>query len=116
MIQHVEIKQASAEDIREFTGHYCPYTVYAWIAYYRGMPACLAGVMLEPGKAVPFSDVLPNKAPKPTIWKTARVLFENIKSLNLPLTTACLNYSRFLEELGFVHAGTYEGHEVYKWS
>jgi len=115
-IKDVEIKKATAEDIKFFYPEGSPRTCYAWIAFYRGMPACLAGVIMETGQyPVPFSDVLPNKAPKMTVYRTAIALFELIKSLKLPLFTGTEGCkSKFLESLGFVYIGERQGWEMYQ--
>ena len=115
MIKDVEIKQATQEDIKLFYPEGCPYTVYAWVASYKGQPSCLAGVNVEYMQMVPFCDIKPNSAPKMTVYRTAKELFELIKSLKLPLTTGTKGCkSKFLESLGFVHIGSLQGWEMYR--
>lgn len=116
MIEHVEIRKATAEDIKLFYPDGPPYTAEAWLASYKGVPACLAGIAIRPGQIVPFCDLKDNiNAPKITIWRTAKELFRLIKSLNLPLTTGVeCHRSRFLEKLGFKHIGPNQGWEMYK--
>lgn len=116
MIENVEIRQASAEDIKLFYPNGSPYTVQAWLALYKGEPACLAGIIIQRGQIVPFSDVKPDiDAPKMTVYRTAKELFRLIKSLNLTLTTGTEGCrSKFLEKLGFKHIGPLNGWEMYK--
>lgn len=115
MIPHVEIKQATADDIKVFYPEGSPYSIYAWVALYKDIPTCLAGVIMKPNQAIPFCDVKENDAPKITVYKTAKELFELIKSLKLPLTTGVEGHrSKFLEKLGFVHIGPFRGWEMYK--
>ena len=115
MIQDVEIRQATLDDIKLFYAEGPPFTVQAWLASYKGQPACLAGVIIRRGMMTPFCDIKPNDAPKMTIWRTAKELFRLIKSLNLPLITGTENCkSKFLESLGFRHIGQNNGWEMYK--
>lgn len=115
MIKDVQIRKADAEDIRLFFPEGSPYTIYAWIAFYKGEAACLAGVIMKRGQAIPFADVKPNTASKRTTWMAAKELLEQIKTLELPLVTAteCAR-SPFLEKLGFKHLGHNQGWEMYK--
>lgn len=113
MIKDVEIRHATAEDIKIFYPEGSPHSVQAWVALYKGRIDCLAGVIIKRGSLIPFCDVRKTEASQITIWKTAKVLFEHIKSLNLPLITATQGRSKFLEKLGFKHNGTHQGWETY---
>lgn len=118
-IKDVEIRRASREDIKLFYPNGFR-TCYAWIAFYKGKPGCLAGVIVERGGYIAFSDVAKDiQAPKITIWRTARVLFDHIKSLKLPLYAAC-EFSdnmaqEFLKRLGFRYIMPYQQTELFKW-
>lgn len=102
-MQDVEIRVATAADVREFYPDGPPRTVHAWLASYKGKPACLAGVILDRNGAVAFSDLKSGIiAPKITIWKTAVTLLKLIQGLQLPVITGVEGKrSKFLERLGF---------------
>jgi len=121
MIKDVEIVKATAENIRYFYPDGCPRTCYGWIAYYKGQPACFAGVTVERGGYVAFCDLKPDiNAPKQTIWRAAKIMFENMRSLNLPMMAIyCEPHKqrqgqKFVERLGFRYSHTYDGMEIYK--
>jgi hypothetical protein len=115
VIKDVDIKKATDEDIRIFYPDGSPFTIQAWVASYKGTPTCLAGVIYEKTRFVPFSDVIPNDAPKMTVWRTVLELWGLIKGLELPLTTGVqCKKSEFLERLGFKHIGSAQGWEMYK--
>lgn len=119
-IKNVTIRRASAEDIRYFYPDGAPRTSHAWLALYKNQPACLAGLTVERGGCVAYSEILPGiVAPKATIWRTARALMEHIKSLNLPMYAACdpvnISAQKFVERLGFKHERLFQDMELYVW-
>lgn len=120
MIKDVEIRQATAESIKEFYSEGCPRTCYGWIAYYKGKAACFAGVTMERHGAVAFCDIKENDAPKLTVWRTAKIMFANIKALGLPMMAIYCepeNQRRgqaFIRKLGFKYSHTFHGMEIYK--
>ncbi len=119
-IKDVEIRQATAEDIKLFYPNGSPRTVYAWLALYKGVPACLAGLIIDRrASCVAFSEVKEVDASKLTRWRTAQVLFAHIRALNMPMFAACeasdKNAQRFVERLGFKRYCPYKGAEIYTW-
>lgn len=119
-IKDVEIKMATAQDIREFYPDGPPRTSYSWLALYKGMPACLAGILVEKGGCIAYSNLKPGiVAPKVTIWRTAVALLEKIKGVGLPMYAGCQFHDKmaqaFLKRLGFVYERTYYGVELFKW-
>lgn len=120
-IKDVEIKRANAEDIKAFYAEGSPKSCYAWVAYYKGVPTCLAGVTIERrAGCVAFCDIKENDAPKMTIWRTANVLFSHMKSLGLPMIAiycfpdAQRRGQEFVKRLGFQHVVTKDGVEFFK--
>lgn len=119
-IKDVEIYQATADDIRTFFPNGAPRTAYSWVATYKGKPACLAGITLEKGGTLVFTEILPDiGAPKMTVWRTAKALLECIRSVGLPMYTACqesnLDAQAFVQRLGFTHKYPARGLEYYAW-
>lgn len=118
-IKDVEIRQATADDIKLFYPDGPPRTSYSWLALYRGKPACLAGIIMERGGCIAYSEILPDcDAPKITIWRTARALLDLIKSVGVPVYAMCdpenVGTNKFVERLGFKFNRVYEGVRVYK--
>lgn len=116
MIKDVEIRQATRQDVINFLGREIPTSIQAWIASYKGVDACLAGIMKYETSIIAFSDVKENTAPKITVYKTAKALNELIKGLGLPMVAGCKNKSKFLEKLGYTHVMPQGEVEVYKWN
>jgi hypothetical protein len=119
-IKDVQIRKASAEDIRIFYPAGSPRTSYAWIAFYKGIPACLAGLIVEKGGCIAFSEIKPGiDAPKMKVWRAARILMAHIESLGLPMFAACeptdKSARRFVERLGFAYKKNYQGKELFIW-
>lgn len=120
MIKDVEIRRANAEDIKAFYPAGSPRTCYVWVAHYKGVPACLAGVTVERGGHVAFCDIKQNDAPKMTVWRTAKVLFNHMKSLGLPMMAIYCDPElqrmgqEFVKRLGFRYVTTRNGAEIYK--
>jgi len=117
MIKDVEIRQATAEDIKTFYPDGSPRTCYAWVALYRGLPVCIAGLIIQRTGAIIFSDMLPHGAPKRTAWLVIRELYARIVALGIPFYTAieCDNERsrRLFKHLGMVYLRTVSGEEVY---
>lgn len=119
-IKDVEIRQATADDMRHFCPDGPPHSSYAWIAFYKGEPACLAGLTINRYGCCAFSDVKPGiKAPARTIFLTAKVLMEHIKALNIPMYATCdlrdKMAQKFVSRLGFKHQRTHHDLEVFTW-
>lgn len=119
-IKDVEIRQATAQDIRDFYSFDCPRTSYVWVALYKGIPACIAGLTIGRGGCVAFSEVKAGiDAPKRTIWLTAVALMEHIRSLKLPMYAACEFHDKmaqkFVRKLGFIRQRNLQGAELFVW-
>lgn len=117
MIKDVEIRVATPSDVRVFYPAGSPRSAYAWIVFYKGKPACLAGVTLERGGAVAFCDIKTGiEAPKMTIWRVSKEIYSRMKHLNLPMITAAdpcqAGACEFLKRLGFIPAGWQQGMEI----
>jgi hypothetical protein len=101
----ISIRPARAGDIQDFFGSAVPETIRAFVAEYRGVPHCIAGIYLFHGKWIVFSDVKSLDLPKMTIWRGANMLMEKLKSLNVPMTAipddGICGSERFLERMGF---------------
>lgn len=119
-IKDVEIRPATAEDIRLFYPDGPPRTSYSWIALYKGLPACLAGLIVERGGCIAYSEVKPDiAAPKLTVWRTAHALLAHICALKLPMYAACEFHDKmaqaFVMRLGFKHERKFQGSELFIW-
>ncbi len=116
-IKDVEIRQATADDIKLFYPDGPPRTTYSWLALYKGKPACLAGLIMERGGCIAYSEMKDCDAPKMTIWRTARALLDLIKSVGVPMYAACdpenLRTNQFVERLGFEYKRPYHGTRLY---
>lgn len=117
-IKDVEIKMATAEDIKLFYPGGPPRTSYSWVAFYKGSPACLAGLVLDRGGYIAYSEMKKNGASKLTIWRTAKALLARIKALRLPMYAACEMSDKmaqaFVARLGFDHEREFQGLELFK--
>jgi hypothetical protein len=110
----VEIRRATKEDLEAFYGRATRPSCKAWIALYKGEPACVAGISLERVGPVAFSDVKPGiDAPTITIWRTAKAMLDEMKARGFPLIVGinkCLpNSQKFLQSLGFTVVGDHDG-------
>ena len=115
-IKDVEIRPATAADLREFYGVDSPRTSYSWIATYKGIPACVAGLVIEQGGCIAYSHMKPVGAPKMTIWRTARALLAHIEGLGLPMVAQCDDAAgAFLTRLGFKRWHNLQGTEIFSW-
>lgn len=119
-IKDVEIRVATADDARLFYPDGCPRSCYGWIASYKGEPACFAGLIIERGGCVAFSEIKPGiTAPRMTIWRTALVLLEHIKALNLPMYAGCdlqdKMAHKFVQMLGFIRQREFQEMELFLW-
>ena len=106
---NVEIRRATADDITAFYGVPSRSSCLAWIALWKGQPACLAGISFEGFGMVGFSMMKEGiDAPPITIWRTAKIMLGFIKEKGFPLfakANDCKhNSAKFLESLGFVLA------------
>lgn len=113
----VEIRRASREDLEAFYGRETRPSCKAWIAFYKGEPACIAGIALERVGPVAFSDVKPDvNAPTITIWRAAKAMLDEMKERKLPLIVGINrlkpNSYKFLCSLGFVALGEQDGELV----
>ena len=116
MTSHADvlIRRASKEDLEAFYGKAARPSCKAWIAFYKGEPACVAGIALERIGPVAFSDVKPGvDAPPITIWRTAKKMLDEMRERKLPLIVGinkCKpNSEKFLRSLGFVALGEHGG-------
>lgn len=118
-IKDVVIRQATAEDMKLFFPDGSPRTSYSWLATYKGEPACLAGLILERGGCIAYSEMREVNAPKQTIWRTARALLELIVALGLPMHAACdvgnERTQAFVQRLGFTKERKFNDSELFSW-
>lgn len=120
MIKDVRIEKATSAMIKAFYPEGPPHSCYAWIAYYKDKAACLAGVTLAKGGAIAFCDIKENDASPRTIFLTAKILLEKMKSLGLPMmATYCDPFNErrgqnFIKHLGFKYERTTLGVEIFK--
>jgi hypothetical protein len=122
MIRDVEIKPATAQSIREFYPDGAPQSCYGWIATYKGKAACFAGFTVSRGGYMAFCDIKQNDAPKLTIWRTARAMFEKMKAMGVPMMAIYCdpeNQKRgqaFVRRLGFKYIGMCNGAEIFSFT
>lgn len=105
---------ATAADFAAF-GREVPYTVRAWVIEKDGRPAAIGGYFVKRGWAHVFSEIR-EPLPKMTIWREA---MKHLTALKMPAVCEAdpnvPGSGRFLERLGWEHAGTVDGREVYTW-
>lgn len=110
----VEIRYTIATDFPSVCNRVNDKTVKAFTVLLDGNPVCIAGVTIEKDKFIAFSDVKEGlKAPKMTIWRTARRLAEKLRTLNLP-AVAITKSGKFLESLGFEYVGECDEGKIYR--
>lgn len=120
-IKDVEIRRATSQDVALFYGEECPRTCYAWIAFYKGKAACVAGLTVDRrAGCIAFSEIKPDiNAPKITIWRTAKQLSDKIVQLGFPMYAACdlsdKMAQEFVKRLGFIRQRNYQGMELFVW-
>lgn len=113
----IEIRPATAADLEAFYGQRPQQTVKAVAVFQDGDLAAIAGVTIEPGFLVAFSDIKPGvTAPKMTYWRVAKEVMKFIG--NRPVVAGPSanhpNAARLLTKLGFVRIESEHG-EVYQW-
>lgn len=112
MTGSLEVRAASAADVREFYGKLPPQTIRAKVLERDGEVVGVAGYYVGGPTAVVFSDAKEG-IPKIRIWREA-VKF--MRELNLPaLCVATPGSEAFLQRLGWTFAGLDDGKEVYRW-
>lgn len=107
MKDNVLIRPATIDDVLRFYKEPFQQTIRAWAVEYEGEVVCIAGVThINPRVLLAFSNIADGvSVPKITVWRTALHLFENIKSIGLPVIADpdgnIPGAQRFLERLGF---------------
>ena len=118
-IKDVEIRQASAADIKLFYPDGPPRTTYSWVALYKGIPSCLAGLIVERGGCIAYMELKPGNYPNVTMGRTALALMKHIENIGLPMFAMCdpanEKAQAFVTHLGFNRQRAYEGVELFKW-
>lgn len=94
-----EIRKATTEDITAFFGAEQNYDIEAWIAYYKGQVAALAGFVDFEGKKIVFSDMKEGlDYPKTLAFKVCRELMDLMRKEGIPLITIALPVEEGLQE------------------
>lgn len=89
-------------------------TVKAFTVLQDNEPVAIAGITIEQGRFLIFSDIKEGAtAPKMTIWKLSKQLAEHIKTFNLPAVATSSN-GKFLKSIGFEHIGEVGNKETYR--
>lgn len=115
----LDITPATRADLAEFYGSIPARSVRAVAVRYKGEIKAVAGVTLEKGWGIAFSDIKPHDAPKLTVWRATKEAVKIIARTKVPVVAIPSpnhpNAARYLERLGFIHTGTCEHGEVYQW-
>lgn len=118
-IKDVEIRAATLEDIKLFYPDGPPRTTYSWLATYKGKPACLAGLIVERGGCIAYSEMKDGDYPKKAIVRTAHALMQHIRSVGVPILAACKpdheSSNKFVKKLGFNYKHIHDGKRLYIW-
>lgn len=101
---NVKIRSATREDVLLFYEN-IP-TMNAWVAEYNGEIKCIAGITkISNGYYLAFSEVKEHDALAMTVYRTAKKLFEKLKSCDVPIVAIpderFINSKRFLFSVGF---------------
>ncbi len=100
-----DIRPSITADFQEVCGRRNHVSVRAFTVTRDGEPVAIAGITLEEGKFIAFSDIKEGvKAPKMTVWRIARKLAKQIADLQLP-AIAITDSGKFLESIGFTYCG-----------
>lgn len=116
----IEIRPSTPDDVRSFFPT-LKTTVRAWSIWYKGELSCVAGVAFTPSLMLAFMQIKEGvEAPKMTIWRCTKIVWENIKSLGFKRLYAMANPKlwtapQYLERLGFKHIESSARGEVYLW-
>lgn len=114
----IEIRPATAADIRHFSDKPCDKTIKAMVVLKDGEIAALSGITIERDRLVAFSDVKNVDASKFTVWRVAKELMAFISKNNLPVfamtDSTKPNSGKFLERLGFHYEGECEDGTIYR--
>jgi hypothetical protein len=104
MSDRLQIRPATAADVKGFYPAGLGSSVRAWVAEVDGEVRGIAGVLATGEYLLVFSDIKDAAGlPKLTIWRGTRALMEKITALNLPLIAVANDCSGpFLERLGFI--------------
>ena len=97
----IEIRPTIQSDFLEVCDRINDKTVKAFTVLNNGAPVAIAGVTIENGRFIAFSEIKEGvSGPKISIWKVAKQLAHHIKEFNLPAVTAPDSNSRFLQSIG----------------
>lgn len=110
----IEIRPTIAEDFPAVCSRVNEKTVKAFTVVRDGEPVCIAGITIEPDGFTAFSDMKEGvTAPKMTIWKTAKLLADQLRELRLPALAQTDN-GKFLESLGLEYMGETDNKKIYR--
>lgn len=103
------IRQATKQDIIDFYGSSLSRTIKAWAVIWKGKIVCIAGVTVEWGGQVAFSDVKEYDAPKLTTWRTIKKLMSLMEKTDAPILSSPdggrSTSEKLLKTLGFCDSG-----------
>jgi hypothetical protein len=116
----VEIRPATAEDIRVLYGHSPRKTMRAYTAVYDGRPVAVAGLYYYPDQVVAFSCINPEYAHlKAGLARGALKVLRLLKDMNKPVIAVAEpgipTAPEFLERCGFEYLLTNSQGKVYIW-
>jgi len=116
---NLEVRPAKLADILEFNGAPAGKTIKAFSIFWHGKLAAMAGITIEPGRLVFFSDVKEDiDPPKLTIWRASKYIVSRIKEMGVPVVAVAnkekKNSEQYLEKLGFTFIGEAGGERVYR--
>lgn len=115
-MKRYSIRPATTEDFVLFKGNAPQHTCRAWTVIYDDDIACIAGVTINRDNLVFFSEMnTEHDYPPSAIFKVACYIVEEVSKMGMPVVAQGEPESRnFLERLGFIHTGNYEGQELYQ--
>lgn len=111
-----KIFPSKPSDFYAFYGTASPKSCKAWTVWYDDEIAAIAGVTLNRNSMILFSDMKRGASyPKVAIFKVACYVVEQVAKMKKPVLAAGGDGNKkFLESLGFVYIGTYQGQELYR--
>lgn len=112
----ITITPVTSADILEFYGAPSERTLRALAIRRDGVLVAIAGVAVECGRNVAFSDVKEGvTAPKKTIWRVAKEIMKYISAIKSPTIAITKSSEKFIQRLGFIeYIGRCENGRIYK--
>lgn len=110
------VRPSTLQDFMLFYGKLPEQTCRAWTVIYDNDIAAIGGVTISRKGLVLFSDMNTEQDyPKMAIFKVASYIVDQVAKMDKPVwAVSTTENQRFLEALGFIYNGNYQGQRLYK--